>query len=71
MKRVKLRRCQRAETNPHPSGNHGKWANVEFLRGLGSQSGVSVVATYSGRLAVARSFLRQQQWQCSSAKLLS
>ena len=42
----------------------------EFLRAPGSQSGVSV-ATYSGRLAVARSFIRQRQLQCSSAKLLS
>ena len=43
---------------------------VEFLRVLGSQSGVSV-ATYSGGLAVARSFIRQQQQQYSSEKLLS
>ena len=39
------------------------------LREQGSQSGVSVWATYSGRLAVARSFIRQRQH--SSAKLLS
>ena len=28
------------------------------------------IATYSDRLAVARSFIRQQQWQCSSGKLM-
>ncbi len=47
---------------------------VEFLRALGNQSGVSVWQyIYSSRLAMARSFIRQQQqqWQCSSAKLLS
>ncbi len=42
--------------------------SVEFLRAQGSQSGMSV-ATYSGRLVVARSFIRQQQ--CSSAQLLN
>ena len=42
---------------------------VEFLRVLGSQSGVSV--WHTGRLVVARSFIRQWQLQYSSTKLLS
>ncbi len=45
---------------------------VEFLRTQGSQSvGCECVATYSGRPAAARLFIRQWQWQHSSAKLLS
>ncbi len=45
---------------------------VEFLRALGSQSGVSVWQhIYSGRLAVARSFIRQWQQQLSPVRLLS
>ena len=50
----------------------GLTVDVEFLRALGSQSvWCECVATYSGRLVVARSFIRQQQWQHSSVKLLS
>ena len=64
-------------------GQSKSFAPVQFLRAQGCQSGVSVwqhtlvgtrqsiwcecVATYSGRLVVARSFIRQH----SSAKLLS
>ena len=34
--------------------------SVEFCKGAGSRSGVSVrVAAYSGKLVVARSFIRQ------------
>ncbi len=38
---------------------------VKFLRALGSRSLDECVATYSGRLAVARVYIRQWQWQHS------
>ncbi len=52
------------------SSNDPQVCIVEFLRALGSQSGVSAWQTYSGRLALARSFIRQLQ-QCSYEELLS
>ncbi len=46
--------------------------NCQILKGAGIQSvWCECVATYSGRLAVARLFIRQQQLQHSSGKLLS
>ena len=44
-------------------------STVEFCKGARQSVLGECVATYSGRLAVARSFIRQQQH--SSAKLLS
>ncbi len=43
----------------HPGEGQTEIRSVEFLRALGSQSGVSVWQhIYFGRLAVARSFIR-------------
>ena len=42
---------------------------VEFWRA--QVAGCECVATYSGRPVAARLFIGQQQWQCSSAKLLN
>ncbi len=45
--------------------------NCRVLKGTRWSVWYKCVATYSGRLAMARSFIRQQQQQYSSAKLLS
>ncbi len=48
---------------------HSPPTHVEFLSKVVRLG--ECVATYSGRLVVARSFIGQWQWQHSSAKLLS